>query len=91
MVSDTTDHSAWSNLFLLSAAIFFLCGLIFCIWGENQAQDYCRNRGFKDKTGSLSQACLTLDKAREQDAEKVFKMDAFQRLGKEPSKADVQL
>lgn len=86
MVKDRQDGSAWSNLFILSAAIFFICGIVFCLLADNQDQDLSRKPKLGDKVGSLSKSCLTPN----QDIEKEFKMDAFQRLGREPTTVSSQ-
>lgn len=85
IVKDRQDSSSWSNLFFLSAAIFFACGLLFCFLAENHAQDFGRKPTLGGRASSISQACL----APAGDIEKTFKMDAFQRLGREPRESSI--
>lgn len=79
---DTKNHESWSSLFILSGCLFIVGGLVFCVFGDNKPQNYCKKPIGGGKQSSISQAQLTVDK---NPAEEIFKMDAFSRVGSEPS------
>lgn len=80
LVADPTNYNDWFLIYILSALIFLIAGIIFCIFAENEPQNYCKNRKLKDK--SVSKAQLTFGK---NDIEQVFKLEAFSRVSSEPN------
>lgn len=82
LVTDCEDHSSWFSLWALSGALFFTGGLTFCLFADNNPQNYCR----KPPRGSLSEAKLT---APEEPFEQIVKMDAFSRVASEPSPKNI--
>lgn len=84
LVTDPTSHGSWSSLWMISALIFAIGGVVFCIFAQNQPQNYCRKPKPGSRTAgskSLSEAQLTQGKSPLQE---IFKMDAFSRVGAEP-------
>lgn len=80
LVEDPYNYNDWFSLYILSASIFLIAGIIFCIFAENEPQNYCKkHKSMKDK--SISQAQLTFGNS---DIEQVFKMEAFSRVSNEP-------
>lgn len=79
LVKDPENYNDWFLIYILSALIFLIGGVIFCIFADNEPQNYCKNRKLKDK--SVSRAQLTFGK---NDMEQVFKMEAFSRVSGEP-------
>lgn len=71
LVVDPKEHGSWFNLWLFSAFLFLLGGLLFCLFAENGVQDY----GRRPKSGAGPAGI----------AEDIFKMDAFSRVSSEPN------
>ena len=89
----TSDYEAWRPLWLLSAAIFVLGGLVFSLFAQNEQQNYCkRPKGGRTLAPAWSQAQLFVvdrgpggaEKAQVVVGEESLKMDAFSRVASEP-------
>lgn len=76
MVDNPEDHGSWTSIWLLSAMIFLTGGLLFCLFAENDPQNYSK----RPKT-----RVIATDKSLTLDPPEVFQMDAFSRVTCEPN------
>lgn len=89
LVKSEDNAGDWFTFWLLSAALFALGGVIFCVFAENRPQNYYR-KSKQNLPGSLSMAQLYDPKSRgpvsKIPVEEPIVMDVFSRVGQEPPK-----
>lgn len=58
LVAEPTNYESWRSLWLLSAGLFTFGGLIFCLFAQNEPQNYCKQPKHHGPSASISQAQL---------------------------------
>lgn len=90
-VANENEPGDWFTFWLISAAIFALGGVLFCLFAENKPQNYCR-KSKQNLSGALSMAQLCDPKSRGSiskiPVDEPIVMDVFSRVGQEPPKQD---
>lgn len=83
LVPDPNKFDSWFWFFILSASIFGVGGIIFCLFAENRQQNYCR-KPKQTLPGAISMAQLYNPTTPKIPVVESITMDAFSRVGQEP-------
>lgn len=90
IVTEEKERGHWMLFWILSAVLFALGGVIFCLFAENGPQDYGKSK--QNLSGSLSMAQLCDSKSRGSISkipiDEPIVMDVFSRVGHEPPKME---